>query len=315
MKFWISFKTELQQDLVYWISNFLFLVGWLIVYFCMQHRNVWLQSPIALLPVLFFMFIVMVISSLKYRFPLFAQELKIIDAMLKLYAVFFVCYSLSPVLLTTSYYNISHALLQFDRSLGFDQSQLMLWLFHQPVILGLLHLIYSAMLIISLLLFGVVGYFDYRAVFRGLIMTQWALLLASITFFFLPSTSPVFFSKEIILSKNFPRILNNFFMQSAHDVKQIALVHQGEPPIIQHSFHAGFIAFPSIHCFIALLVVFLSRKVLGGFFYLFLIYAVCILMAVLGLGEHYLLDLVGAVVLFFVNYYCSGKLIAWQNKA
>lgn len=315
MSFWIAFKVGLRRACIYWILSFLFLFGWVVVYFCMRHSNFFLQSPTELMLPLYLIFFMMVVSPLKYRFSTFERELNVIDAILKLCTVFFICYSLSPILLTTPYHNISHVLLDFDQSVGFDQSQLMLWIFDHRLLLNMLHSCYSGMFFISLLLFGVSAYFDDKSVFQSLVMVQLGLLLASIIFLFAPSTSPVFFTKETLLSKNFPKFLYDFFMQSAGDVRQISLVHQGKPPVFQHMYHAGFIAFPSIHFFMALLLIFLSRKVFGRLSYLFMGYAVLILMAILGLGEHYLLDVVGAVVLFFVCYYFSGKFILWQDKS
>lgn len=214
-----------------------------------------------------------------------------LEVMGKAYFIFILAYSLTPLLLTTPFPFVDKQLLNIDLRMHFHLSAVMEFMQQHQHLYQLTAYVYSHWVYELLLLLIFLACFHEVAMANRMIhMIQIALFVASVCFYFWPSFGPL-----TVLHDPFP------YSYAPAEHAQYWAIHHGLSPTVHGYYYAGFISFPSIHCFIASLAIYIIivTKKLRWFLAPLIPLYLMVIASTLLLGEHYLIDLIAAECLLF----------------
>lgn len=190
-------------------------------------------------------------------------------------------------ILTTPFNIIDHHLVKLDLWMGFDVTVFMAWVYQHPIVERVLSFAYNtwyfqiplAPIVLALLKKSdeVHRYFMGYALY---------FLMAALIYYFFPTIAPA----GVMQSPH--------FLANQHElVLRFNEIHQHLPV----SFHrGGLIAFPSVHVTTALTVLIAFRKI-KPIFYPMLIINALLIVATMGLGYHYLSDVIMSFIVVAIS--------------
>lgn len=204
-----------------------------------------------------------------------------------------VAYALSATI-TTPFPMIDHQLLAIDERLGFSSLGVLNWTYQFPWFVKLLQICYDTwffQILLAPLILALLK--DIKAIDRYLIATFLSLIIGAAIYYFWPTIAPA----GILESPH--------FLQSQHElVMRFNQVHQSLPIT---AFGGGMIAFPSFHVVNCLLVTYAFRR------YRYLLIPLLALnsfaiFSTMGLGYHYLVDVIGGFLLAYFSIKLADRL-------
>lgn len=195
----------------------------------------------------------------------------------------------------TPYSRIDTKLFELDQSVAFSTATLMAWTASHPLFKSLLEWAYQflnlQMIFVPLLLPWLFGEKRTYELFIYLLI---AFLIGTTVYYFFPTVGPV-------STVNSPYFLPG---QKATYLKFFQ-IHHGVKSV---SGDGGLIAFPSFHVTWALLLTY-AMRCRRWWFYLLLIINMLVIIATLFLGWHYLMDVIGALVLVIITLSIGNQLV------
>ena len=210
----------------------------------------------------------------------------------KVYFIFILAYALTPLLLATPFPFIDKQLLHIDSLMHFHLTSVMNFTIEHPTFYRLMSYAYSNWIYELLLLLILLYCFGEKYIVNHIIhVIQIALFITSICFYFFPAFGPLTLLHD-------PFTQNYSFAEHA----QYQAIHHGLSPTIHGYYYAGFVSFPSMHCFIAstaIYAIIITKKFRWFLLPLIPMY-LTIIASTLFLGEHYLIDLLASECLLFL---------------
>ncbi len=207
--------------------------------------------------------------------------------------IFIVGYALSAAI-TTPFAIIDTQLLTIDEKLGFSSLGLLNWTHQFPHLVSYLHACYDTwffQIVLTPMLLALFN--DINEIDRYFVATFASLLIGATIYYFWPTIAPA----GILESP--------YFLQSQHElVMRFNQVHQHLPVTV---FGGGMIAFPSFHIINSLLVTYAWRRRWYIFIPL-LILNISVVFSTMALGYHYLIDVIGGVILAAVSILLAHRL-------
>ncbi len=190
------------------------------------------------------------------------------------------------VILTTPFDIIDYHLVKFDQWLGFDVTVLMAWVHHHPYIYKILSFAYDAWYPEVLLTPVVLALLKRSAeVHRYFLGYTFFFLCSALIYYFFPTIAPAGVMNSPYFSPDQYALVTRFFE-----------VHQQLPVSVMTG---GIVAFPSVHVATALTVLIAFRKI-KIIFYPLLIINTLLIFATMGLGYHYLADVLMSLIVVSV---------------
>jgi hypothetical protein len=302
-------------DVVYYGLCFLMLAAWAAANVSYhQHTARWmLFFPNALSAMILAFFLVvraLVFARLSSQRALGC----LLEVGLKLWFVFYFAYALSPILLTTPFPLQDQALYRFDLWLHVDVYAWMNAIVRVPWAVSLLSVVYHAWLSFAGLILLCLVFVGAFSMARTILhMALLGLVLASCVFYFIPTLGPSALRPDFWLATpaHCVRLAN---CGSIVNAAQYHALQQGSAHRLGTVFHAGFVAFPSVHFFVALLMCYacccrIPRLIIPACLYLLLL-----ALATLFLDHHFLSDLLGGALLLIIVL-ALARVMGWSKCA
>lgn len=207
--------------------------------------------------------------------------------------IFVVAYALSGAI-TSPFATIDYHLLAIDRMLGFSSLDVLNWTYQFPWLVSWLHTCYDTWFFQIVLTPMVLALLKQsEEIDRYFIATFASLLIGATIYYFWPTIAPA----GILQSPH--------FLASQHElVTRFNEVHHHLPITV---FGGGMIAFPSFHVVNCLLVTYAFRRYKLILIPLLLLNSF-VIFSTIGLGYHYLVDVIGGFVLAYFSIILARRL-------
>ena len=183
-----------------------------------------------------------------------------------------------------------------DQALQIKETAMLQWVHVHPVLLTMLRVTYHSLwlqwLLAPILLFFLLG---KRQVYLFLVISLLAFSIEAGIYYFFPTigpaslySSPLFNSEEINAMMNFKQ------------------VHQY---LLLGDFDAPFVSCPAFHVLLAVIAIFVYRKVPIAIFAPILLFNLAAMIGTLVLGWSYAINIVGSIIIALIAIYCGKRLL------
>ncbi len=196
----------------------------------------------------------------------------------------------------TPFAPVNELLHKIDLALGFNESTVISWTYAHPLLYQIFYYAYG-LLSIELMLIPLILIISLQH--RSMRVYILSLLISAITgmtfYHFFPSNGPA-------------AVLHNpHFLEQMYWASERFQAMQAHLPVLQSTRAGGLIAFPSYHVIWCVLMVYAVKNI-KPLFYFFLVINITIILSTMGLGWHFLTDVLGGIALAIASIYLAEKL-------
>lgn len=214
------------------------------------------------------------------------SKLYILEAFAKFSLAFDIAYYMTIILLTTKHHFVDHTLLRIDDGMHFHLLNLVNFAGDHPWFYKAMAFCYRGLDNAFLLLVFVLALLnEKKEVNRLIFLMLTGVAIAGIAFYFFPAFGP-----GLILHSHFIPPYGPILTAQYHQI-------QYNLPLNMHHYFAGFVSVPSIHCYAAMLSIYMifRNKQLRWLLAPLTLFNIGIIASTLFLGEHYLIDVIAAL--------------------
>lgn len=200
----------------------------------------------------------------------------------------FVCSFLLVAALLTPFPIIDSALLKIDQALGFSTLHLLDFVHRHEYLLLALKLAYTSWAYLVLLTPFILSLFANEKYLNAYFLSlMFSLMIGVLIYYFFPTIAPAGVLQSAYFTHAQHQLVERFYQ--SHHSQPVTAVASGQ------------IAFPSFHVTYSLLVLAALRPY-RWLFYPVLVVSVFSILATMGLGYHYLMDVIAAFIVAYVSW-------------
>ena len=214
--------------------------------------------------------------------------------------VFVACICGMDSMALTPHSRIDSLLNQLDQSLGFNLPRLMNWTWSKDIYVYICNYAYNSWVFqVTLIPILITALGKYKRALRYYFSFTFSYALAELIYYFWPTTAPA----TVVHN-------NHFSISQQHLVQNFILMRAGNTHLLPTT---GLISFPSLHVAGAMLIIMLTwkNKILR---WPILLLNIVLIYATMGLGYHYLVDVLAGMLIACTSFYLSGLIGNYHNK-